>query len=187
MDNKPWHVLYVIAKHENKVARHLAGRALEYYLPLYSERSRWSDRTVAVERPLFPGYVFARFPPHSRLVAISTPSVLRILGDTVSETVDCADIERIRESLASGYALKPHAGVAAGTRVRIRHGIFANTFGIVTDLRRTCNVVVSLSAANQSFSIEVDLSDIEIVEGAILPALMQPRVSQHRSGSGKFA
>ena len=97
MDNKPWHVLYVIANHENRVVRHLTGRSLEHYLPVYSERSRWTDRTVALERPLFPGYVFVRFPPQSRLIAVSTPSVLKILGDTVSETVDSADIESIRE------------------------------------------------------------------------------------------
>ena len=163
MDNEPWHVLHVIANHESKVVRHLAGRSLEHYLPLYIERSRWTDRTVSLERPLFPGYVFVRFPPRSRLSVISTPSVLRILGDNSSDMVDCAEIDRIRDSLVHGYILRPHPGISAGTHVRICRGIFADTEGIVTELRRTCTVIIALSGANQCFSLEADLSDVEVV------------------------
>jgi transcription antitermination factor NusG len=163
MDKEPWHVLHVIANHESKVVRHLAARSLEYYIPLYMERSRWTDRTVTLERPLFPGYVFVRFQSQSRLSVISTPSVLKILGDSNSDMVDCAEIDRIRASLVRGYVLRPHPGISAGTRVRICHGIFADTEGTVTELRRTCTVIIALSAANQCFSLEADLSDIEVV------------------------
>ena len=62
----PWHVLHVIANHEKKAATHLAARSVEYFLPLYKEESRWSDRSVILERPLFPGYVFLRFEPRAR-------------------------------------------------------------------------------------------------------------------------
>jgi transcription antitermination factor NusG len=163
MLNESWHVLHVIANHENRVARHLVGRSVEYYLPLYTERSRWTDRTVTLERPLFPGYVFVRFPAHSRLSVITTPSVLKILGDSCAETVDCTEIDRIRESLAGGYILRPHPQISAGTSVRICNGIFAGTEGIVTDLRRKCTVIIALSAAGQCFSLEADISDIEVV------------------------
>jgi len=57
MTEHPWRVLHVIANHEKRVVQHLASRSLEHYLPLYSLKSQWSDRTVALERPLFPCYV----------------------------------------------------------------------------------------------------------------------------------
>ena len=81
MHSRPWHVLHVISNHEKRVAQHLAVRSVEHYLPLYSEPAKWTDRTVITERPLFSGYVFARFSPHNRLTVISTPGILRILGD----------------------------------------------------------------------------------------------------------
>lgn len=73
MKNEPWRVLQVIANHEKKVARQLDVRSLEHYLPLYTDRSRWTDRTVTLQRPLFPGYVFVRFPLEARLTVLSTP------------------------------------------------------------------------------------------------------------------
>jgi transcription antitermination factor NusG len=180
MLNEPWHVLHVIANHESRVARHLTGRSLEHYLPLYSERSRWTDRTVTLERPLFPGYVFVRFQSQSRLSVISTPSVLRILGDSCSETVDSTEIDRIRDSLAKGYILRPHTRIPAGTHVRICRGIFTDMEGIVTEMRRTCTVIIALSAADHCFSLEADIGDIEVVSNSAASARARQFVDPHR-------
>ncbi len=95
MNEDPWSVLHVITNHEKKVAQQLAVRSLEHYLPLYSERSRWTDRTVTLERPLFPGYVFVRYSPETRVSLIAVPGALRLLGTERSETVQGAEIERI--------------------------------------------------------------------------------------------
>ncbi len=174
MNDEPWHVLHVIVNHENRVAQHLVGRSLEHYLPLYLERSKWTDRTVTLERPLFPGYVFVRFPLGSRLVVLSTPGVLKILGDGGIDTVGSAEINRIRESLASGCILRPHHQVPMGTRVRIRRGIFADMEGVVTELRRTCTVVIALSAAERCFSLETDIDDVEVLSKTITHVGRQP-------------
>ena len=163
MSDGPWGVLQVVANHEKKVARQLAVRSLEHYLPLYTERSRWTDRTVVLERPLFPGYVFVRYTLNTRISVLSAPGVLKLLGDSKTGMVNCAEIDRIREALASGYVLKPHPGVSVGTRVRVCRGIFQDVEGVVTELRRDCNVVIALSAVQQYFSLQVDLRDIEVL------------------------
>jgi transcription antitermination factor NusG len=163
MHESPWHVLHVIANHEKKVAQHLSVRSLEHYLPLYTERSKWTDRTVTLERPLFVGYVFVRFLPHAKLSVVSTPGVIRLLGDHDSQTVCAAEIDRIRDSLASGYLLRPHPHVSVGTRVRVRTGVFDGVEGMVTEFRHQCKVVIALSAVKQCFSLEVDLGDIEVL------------------------
>ena len=162
MHQGPWNVLHVVANHEKQVARHLSIRSVEHYLPLYTERSRWTDRTVALERPLFLGYVFVHLTPQNRLPLISTPGVIRLLGNSESGVVTSDEISRIREGLASGCILRPHPNIHVGTPVRVRDGVFAGIGGIVTELRQRCKVIISLAAVKQSFSLEADLADLEI-------------------------
>jgi len=163
MSDGPWRVLHVISNHEKRVAQHLAVRSVEHYLPLYTERSRWTDRVVSVERPLFAGYVFVHFASEARLSVISVPGVLRLLGETQRDTVTETEIARIRACLASGCLLRPHPGVALGNPVRVLRGVFAGAEGVVTDFRQQCKVVMALSATRQCFSLEVDFEDIEVL------------------------
>jgi len=181
MPEEPWSVLHVLANHEKKVAQHLAVRSLEHYLPLYTERSQWTDRTVTLERPLFPGYVFVRYAHETRLSVITIPGALRLLGHEGAETVDCGEVERIREALAHGYVLRPHPAVFAGTRVRVCRGIFESLEGIVTELRRNCKIIIAVSALQQCFSLESDLRNIEVLKEIIPTPGKQPL--GHTSGS----
>lgn len=163
MPDRPWRVLHVIANHEKRVAQHLSVRSFEHYLPLYSDRSRWSDRVVTLERPLFTGYVFVRFAPEARISILSTPGVLRLLGNDERDTVSAKEIERIREGLATGCLLRPHRSVKIGSPVRVLRGVFEGAEGIVTDFRQRCKVVMELSGTCQSFSLEVDLTEIQVL------------------------
>jgi transcription antitermination factor NusG len=167
MHESPWHVLHVIANHEKRVAQHLSVRSLEHYLPLYTERSKWTDRSVILDRPLFAGYVFIRFSPHARLCVVSTPGVIRLLGDLECDTVNAEEIERIRNGLASGCLLRPHPNVSLGMPVRVRSGAFAGVEGIVTEFRHQCHVIISLSAVHQCFSLEVELRDIDVLRKTV--------------------
>jgi len=160
----PWHVLHVRSNFERRIAQHLTVRAVEHYVPLYRERVKWTDRTVVTERPLFSGYVFARFVPDSRITVISIPGVVRSLGDEEGNLVKCAELEKIREGLASGLLLRPHPTISVGARVRIRAWIFEGVEGFVTEFRQQCKVVIALAAVQQCFSLEVELGDIEVLK-----------------------
>jgi len=160
----PWHVLHIRSNCEKRVARSLGVRDIEHYLPLYQERVKWTDRTVISERPLFPGYVFARFLAQSRIAVISTPGVVRSLGDDPGDLISDAELDRIRKGLASGLLLRPHPHVSVGTRVRVRNGVFADVEGIVAEFRQQCKVVISLAPVRQSFSLEVEFSDLEVMD-----------------------
>lgn len=173
MHQGPWRVLHVVANHEKKVAQHLTVRSLEHYLPLYSELSRWTDRSVVLERPLFTGYVFVRYSPQSRLSLISTPGVIRLLGDCQGDTVSVEEVEKIRMGIASGCLLRPRPNISPGTPVRVRRGVFEGTEGVVAELRRRCKVVIALSGVKQYFSLEVDFRDIDLLnKPATVPVFM---------------
>jgi transcription antitermination factor NusG len=163
MYSNPWHVLHVLSNHEKRVVQHLVVRSVEYYLPLYTERVKWTDRTVVAERPLFSGYVFARITPQSRISVISTPGVLHLLGDGERDMVRDEDLAKIRDGLASGLPLRPHPGITVGTRVRVRDGVFAGVEGVVTELRKQCRVIITLAAVRQCFSLESEIDDLIVL------------------------
>jgi|SRR5580658_3012194 transcription antitermination factor NusG len=164
LDQRPWHVLHVRSNFEKRVTQHLAVREVEHYLPLYKDRVKWTDRTVVAERPLFSGYVFVRFSPETRIAVISVPGVVRSLGDEAGNLVSCAELDKIKVGLDSGLMMRPHPRISAGTRVRIRTGIFEGVEGVVTELRQQCKVVITLAAVHQCFSLEVSLDDIEVLK-----------------------
>jgi len=178
MQGNAWCVLQVLTNHEKRVAQHLTVRSLEHYLPLYTERSRWTDRTVTLLRPLFPGYLFVRYAQQSRFALVSTPGVLRLLGNETVDTISAAEVERIRAALAEGYILRPHGNVSVGTRVRVTRGMFEGVEGIVTELRRKCSVVITLEAVEQCYSLEA----IEVLRNNA-PASSQASASNFRSES----
>jgi len=174
MYSSPWHVLHVLSNHEKRVSQHLNVRSIEHYLPLFTERVKWTDRTVVAERPLFSGYVFARVTPQARISVISTPGVLRLLGDDDRDMVSCEEIEKIREGLTSGLILRPHQCINVGQRVRVRDGVFAGVEGVVTELRQQCKVILTLSGVRQCFSLEVAINDLEVLnKQEAKPALAQ--------------
>lgn len=164
MNSDSWQVLHVLSNHEKRVAQHLAVRSLEHYLPLYKQRVRWTDRTVVAERPLFSGYIFVRFAPEKRIAAISTPGVVRLLGDRESDMVCDEELARIRRGLEVGMPLQPHPGIAVGTRVRVCAGIFSGVEGHVTELRKQCRVIISLAAVRQYFSLEVGIDELFVMK-----------------------
>jgi len=172
MHQSPWRVLHVVANHEKRVVEHLNARSLENYLPLYTVRSKWTDRVVELQRPLFAGYVFARFPRAARISAIGTPGVLRLLGEDSGESVSAEEIERIREGLAAGCILRPHQQISVGQRVRVVRGVFEGVEGVVTELRHQCKVIMALAATRQCFSLEVGLDDIEVLRRPVAPEVL---------------
>jgi transcription antitermination factor NusG len=135
---------------------------VEHYLPLYTERSHWTDRTVQLERPLFAGYVFIRFSPRQKLSIVSIPGVLQLLGGSASQTVSSQELDRIRLALSDGHRLRPHPGLVVGVQVRVRGGIFDGARGVVTEMRRECKVVLALSAVHQCFSLEIGMEQLEV-------------------------
>jgi len=164
LESRPWHVLHVLSNREKLVSQHLNVRSIEHYLPLYKERVKWTDRTVITERPLFSGYLFVRVTPKERLPIISTPGVLRLLGDEETSTVSAEEVNRIREGLLKGLVMRPHPCVHLGTRVQVREGVFAGVQGIVAEIRQECKVVLSVAAVNQCFSVSVELRNLIVLK-----------------------
>ena len=159
MDSLPWYALQVRPRFEKAIASTLLNKGYEGFLPLYRHRSRWSDRMKEVQLPLFSGYLFCRLDLNRRLPVLITPGVMHIVGiGKIPHPVDEFEIAALQSIVVSGLQAEPRSYLSIGERVRIELGPLAGTEGILTSLKGSSRLVVSVSLLQRSVSVEIDES-----------------------------
>jgi len=92
-----WYGVRTRANHEKVAASALESKGYEPYLPLTKQRTRWSDRTVQRDRPLFPGYVFCRFDSNCWMPIVRTSGVVSVVRfGSGPAPIPAAEIEAIQ-------------------------------------------------------------------------------------------
>ena len=158
-----WFALYTASRHEKRVAQHLSLREIEFYLPLYKSKRKWSDGSrVTLDLPLFPGYLFIHIQRSERGRVLGVPGALAVVGGTGGEPAWLPDatIDALRSGLETRPA-RPHSLLTAGQRVRIRSGALAGFEGIVARSKNSFRVVLTVEHIMQSYAVEVALEDLE--------------------------
>ncbi len=169
----PWFALQVRTRNEAGVAEKLGGQGYDRFLPLYKVRKRWSDRIKEVNAPLFPGYLFCRFNPQDRLPILKTPGVMQIVGfKNGPVAVDESEIRALQTVVAAGAPQQPWPFLTAGARVRIESGPLLGLEGILTEVRNSHRLVLSVTLLQRSVAVEIDSA---LVAAITLP---RPRQSQ---------
>ena len=160
----PWFALQVRTRNEAGVAEQLSGQGYERFFPLYKVRKRWSDRIKEVDTPLFPGYLFCRFNPQDRLPILKTPGVMRIVGfKNGPVAVDESEIQALQTIAAAGAPQQPWPFLTAGDRVRIESGPLLGLEGILTEVRRSYRLVLSVTLLQRSVAVEIDSASVTAV------------------------
>jgi len=152
-----WYALHVRPRFEKHVQTHLEEKGYEVFYPTYSATRQWSDRVKSLSFPLFPGYVFCRFNINARLPILVTPGVNQVVG--VGKTpaqVDEAELHAIRQVMVSGVAAQPWPYLRVGETVQIETGPLEGLLGIVTRIKNSYRLVVSVSLLMRSVSVELD-------------------------------
>ena len=166
-----WYVAYTYPHHEKAVADQLSQRSVETFLPTFTKTSRWKDRRVSLDLPLFAGYVFTRIPACERIRVLAIPSVIRILSFRgVPVPVSDAEIDAVRMCIGRGAKLEPHHFMAVGDRVRVKEGVFEGLEGVVVRYNNSCKLVVSIGLIHQSVALEIDADSLEHVRPLCVPA-----------------
>src|ERR1700676_4905077 len=110
-----WFALRVKSRHEKVVAGSLENKGFANLLPLYRSTRRWSDRTKALDLPLFPGYVFCRFDHCQRCQILRTFGVHSIVAfGSEPSPVAAEDIFSLCSLVDAGTDAKPTEYLAAG-------------------------------------------------------------------------
>lgn len=165
MQNAPdlaqWLVLRTRSRHEKKVRDELVARRIETFLPLYERWSRWKDRRVRVEFPLFPGYCFVRLPAADRLLALSTPGAAGFLGfNGYAEPVPDAEIAALSRLVASTIRYDPHPFLTEGMLVEVIRGPLAGVRGTIVRKDRSTKLVLAVTLIHQAAALEIHPADV---------------------------
>src|SRR5271155_733837 len=170
----PWYALQVRTRYERAVAAYLTGLDYEWFLPVFKDRKRWSDRIKQIEIPLFPGYLFCRFDAQKRLPILKIPGVVQIVGyNRQPISVDESEIAAIQTLVASGVPNQPCSFVEIGDRVRIESGPLRGLQGILVEARGRHKFVLSVSLLQRSVAVEIDSISVTPVRAIPGPALRE--------------
>jgi transcription antitermination factor NusG len=157
-----WYAAYTCARHEKRVGEQLERKGVEFFLPLYTTRRRWKDRSVDLALPLFPGYVFVRIPLRERLRVLEIPSVVRLVGSEGQPTpLPDREVDTLRDGLALRLKAEPHPYLRVGRKVRICNGPLQGSEGILVRHKDQFRVVLSIELIMRSVAVEVDAADVE--------------------------
>lgn len=154
---KPWYAVRVRSRFEFATSNILRDKGLEYFLPFYRSRRRWSDRVKELDVPLFSGYVFCQFDASSPLRVLTTPGVIDIVSaGRIPVPVDEDEISALRDICSSGLPLEPWPYLEVGRRILIERGPLAGTEGVVVEMKGQWRLVASISILHRSVAAEID-------------------------------
>jgi transcription termination/antitermination protein NusG len=147
-----WYAVAVHARQERAAEAGLGQRGFEVLLPVRREVRLWSDRIKQVQRPLFPGYVFARasLSPDRRVEMLKVRQVYDLVGRRparLAEPIPDWEIDSLRKLTATDRMLDPVAGLTRGTEVVIASGPLRGARGVVAqapDGRRRLTLQITL-------------------------------------------
>jgi len=161
---RPWYVLMVKPQHEMAVAEQLRAKDVEEYLPLYTIKRRWRDRTATLSLPLFPRYVFCRSAFEDRLKVLQLLSVTSIVSfGGKPSPVSNEEIETIKAMVSSGRPLRPWPRVRLGERVRICEGSLDGLEGILVREKSGYRVVINVDVLNRAVAVEIERDMVRAV------------------------
>ena len=156
-DSQQWYALRVRSNFEKSVSFALEQRGYTQFLPVYEQKSKWSDRVKTISKPLFSGYVFCQFDVTQRLPILTTPGVVNVVGcGKIPAPVADSEIAAVQKIVDSGIAATPWPYCSVGQRVVIEAGPLAGVEGRVLDVRNSYRIVVSVSLLQRSLSAEID-------------------------------
>jgi transcription antitermination factor NusG len=152
-----WYAVRVRSNYERTVSTILDHKGVEQFVPTYRSRRMWADRVKTLDLPLFPGYVFCRIPLEERNLVVTVEGVVGLVGAgrqpiPVNET----EIEAIRAIMQSGVHAEPWPFLKIGQTVRINHGSLSGIQGILTRVKNSWRLVISVILLERSVAVEVD-------------------------------
>lgn len=158
-----WWVLHTKPRNEKALGRDLSTHRAGWFLPLVRRRRTYGRRSVQVEVPLFPGYLFLCGDLGDRLVALQTHRVVNVLEVADQEGLR-ADLSQVYRAISGDKSVDLYPGIRTGRRCRVNGGSFAGIEGVVIRRRNVWRVFVAVHVLGQSVELEVDTTLVELID-----------------------
>jgi transcription antitermination factor NusG len=160
-----WYALYVRSHHERVVEAALKGKGYLAFAPFYRTKRKRVDRTVEIEVPLFPGYVFCRFDVSRRLSVVVTPGIVEVVPGNRPEAIDDAEISSVQTLALSGLPVQPWPFLTSGQRIRLNAGPLVGAEGIFLRIKDSYHLLVSVNLLQRAVSVVVEKEAVEPIFG----------------------
>ncbi len=153
-----WKVLYVSSRSEKKIDKRLKELGLESYVPLKSEKRKWSDRMKLVSVPMINGYVFVNINEKERDLVFKAQGVLNYVryngNDAIIRDIE---IEALRSIEQKGYFVESASNqqFAQGDKVEIKYGPFKGLLGSVKSVGNESIYRILIESIGYSLQISV--------------------------------
>ena len=164
MATPEWYALYLRSRHEKKVSVALAKKHVETFLPLIEELHLWSDRKKKVLEPLFRGYIFVKTDLRDKETIVTTDGVIRFVGINHKPSwIPASQVDWLRRMVGGSVEVRREKYLDVGEKVRISAGPLIGIEGTVRWIHGISRVVVSITAMEQSVSVQVPAELLEVL------------------------
>lgn len=136
---------------------------ISHYLPLRSETKIYQRRKVTVQKPVFPGYVFAVISKDQQDLVVRSSSLARVIPVDDSERFE-REIEQVKKALEVDDTLGATAAIKRGRRVRIISGPFLGLEGVVTSVHGVTRVVLNVDMIGQGVAVSTEAAMLQPVD-----------------------
>jgi transcriptional antiterminator NusG len=156
-----WFAIHVRSKFEVTVRDQLRAEGFEVFLPTWDERLKWSDREKVTTRPLFPGYIFARFDPADAPLICQTRGVVTILStDQIPVQIPDDEIRELREIVEHPVpdACCPYV---VGVSVTVKSGSFAGRSAVISRIKGGTLLTLLLPVFGRDTPVEIESADVK--------------------------
>lgn len=159
-----WFAIHVRQRYECLVATILQSKGYEGFTPLTTASGHNGRRSKGklIARPLYPGYVFCRFDGAQHAPIVTTPGVIRIVGNgNTPVAIGEQEIANIQTIERSQIPARPFSYLATGDLVRINEGPLRGTEGVLLRVKNAGRLVVSVDLLRRSNVVELQKAWVE--------------------------
>ena len=165
-----WFALLTRSNFEKTVSDSIARKKIDVFLPKTRKKSRRKDRSLMIDVPLFPGYVFVRsgLDNPSQLTILKTTGAVRLLGNQSGPVpVPAAQIESLKILTSASLDLITGASIRLkkGDPVMILEGPLAGVKGEFSRYKGQGRVAIKIDVLGQYAGVEVDEHNVEKIPG----------------------
>jgi transcription antitermination factor NusG len=150
-----WHLLYVKSRQEKQLSDDLSAMGIANYLPVTRQVRYYGKRKIALELPVFPGYVFLLGSLDDAYLADRTKRVVSIIRVADQDRMEW-ELENIRAALSCNAELAPHPFLKEGMRVEVRSGPLRGLQGVIESRARADRLILQIEMLARAVSLEID-------------------------------
>jgi len=156
----PWVVAHTRPRCEKKLKQYCDRERVANTLPCIRAVHKYRGKTVAFDKPLFPGYLFLRPTPEQRKVVLQSDYVANLL-DVFDQELFERQLNEILLALDSGCEVRLAPTIGKGMRVSIRSGPLRGMEGWVEERYGPSTVLLRLDFIGQAAAVKLDVAILE--------------------------